>query len=96
MDRLRRRRSPVVARSGYDCSDFRPEDHPEYQRQSIFNCAACVPRVPDGISPREYMHLEVGWTSRGLQVWCKRCERNVLHLDFEGRKVAVAPPGEAA
>jgi hypothetical protein len=42
------------------------------------------------------MHLEVGWTPKGLQVWCKRCERNVLHLDFEGRKVAVAPPVEAA
>lgn len=79
------RRAPVAGT--YDCSDFEPDDHPQYRLGTIFQCRACHPQIPVGKSAREYMHLEVGWTQAGLQVWCKRCERDVVHLDFEGRKI---------
>jgi len=35
-------------------------------------------------SPRDYAQLECGWTKEGLQIWCKRHECNVMHIDFEG------------
>jgi len=31
--------------------------------------------------------LAVGWTKKGLQVWCENCNLNVLNLDFKGQKV---------
>ena len=30
--------------------------------------------------------LDVGWTKEGIQVWCRRCDINVMHMDFQGRK----------
>lgn len=50
-----------------------------------FHCGLCMKELPEGISPREWARLEVGWTERGLQVWCKRHDVNVMHIDFEGR-----------
>ena len=29
----------------------------------------------------------VGWTVEGLQVWCERCDNNVINLDFKSQKV---------
>ena len=31
--------------------------------------------------------LAVGWTKKGLQVWCENCNQNVMALDFKGQKV---------
>ena len=28
-----------------------------------------------------------GWTMEGLQVWCEKCDSNVINLDFKGQKV---------
>ena len=39
-----------------------------------------------GMSPREYASLEVGFTKEGLQIWCKRHEVNVMHIDFQGQR----------
>lgn len=33
--------------------------------------------------------LAIGWTLEGLQIFCEKCERNVLDLDFKGQKVEV-------
>ena len=30
--------------------------------------------------------LDVGWTKEGVQVWCRRCDINVMHMDFQGQK----------
>ncbi len=30
--------------------------------------------------------LEVGWTEQGLQVWCRRHDMNIIHIDFEGHR----------
>ena len=52
---------------------------------TFFHCARCIDdRDPEHESPRMWAKLEVGFTELGLQVWCKRCEVNVVHIDFEG------------
>jgi hypothetical protein len=56
---------------------------------SFFHCARCLMTKPDGVAPREWAQLEVGWTKEGLQVWCRRHELNVYDLDFVGQKVEV-------
>ena len=68
----------------------------------FIQCGKCMNTLPHGVSPREYGRLEVGFTAHGLQVWCRRCEANVVHIDFEGQKhpancTAARPPrtGEA-
>lgn len=53
---------------------------------SFFHCNKCMTELPKGMSPREWAELEVGFTELGFQVWCKRHEINVIHMDFEGQK----------
>lgn len=53
----------------------------------FFHCKSCVDKRPDNLSPREWVAIEVGWTQKGLQVWCVRCEKNIINLDFLGQKV---------
>lgn len=38
------------------------------------------------VSPAEAARLAVGWTPRGLQVWCERHKVNVCNIDFEGHR----------
>jgi hypothetical protein len=52
----------------------------------FMHCSLCLKELPKGQSPREYAQLEVGFTKEGVQVWCKRHEANVMHVDFEGCK----------
>jgi hypothetical protein len=52
----------------------------------FFHCVHCLKQLPEGVSPREWNMIEAGWTTFGFQVWCRRCERNVVHVDFEGQK----------
>jgi len=49
-------------------------------------CAHCIKDKPNGISPRQWVSLEVGWTKQGLQIRCRRCDLNIIHIDFEGHK----------
>ncbi len=56
------------------------------QIRSFIHCGECLKELPVGTSPREWGQLEVGFTPLGIQVWCKRHERNVMHMDLEGRK----------
>ena len=51
------------------------------------HCAECFNELSDGDSPKEYQVLEIGWTEKGLQIWCRRHSKNVLHLDFAGQKL---------
>lgn len=53
---------------------------------AFFHCKKCLEELPFGESPRSYALLEVGFTAIGLQVYCKRHEVNVCHIDFEGQK----------
>ncbi len=54
--------------------------------KSFFHCRKCLNLRPEDMSPRDWASLEVGFTPLGVQVWCKRCEANIAHIDFEGRK----------
>lgn len=54
--------------------------------QMFFHCGTCLPDKPIDQSPSEWSALEVGWTPIGLQVRCKRCDRNIVHIDFEGQR----------
>ena len=38
----------------------------------------------------------VGWTDKGVQVWCEVCDHNIMHLDFMGQKVKYADDEEQA
>lgn len=38
------------------------------------------------ISPKDYARIQVGWTEKGLQVWCNRHDCNIVHIDFQGNK----------
>lgn len=53
----------------------------------FFHCGLCIQEKPDDLSPREWSRNEVGWTAQGLQVWCMRHDCNVIHIDFEGRRL---------
>lgn len=56
------------------------------QIQLFMHCAKCLNEKPDGISPEQYQSITAGWTVQGLQVWCKRHEINIVHIDFEGQQ----------
>ena len=56
---------------------------------AYMHCALCLEELKaNGIpaAPRDYAQLEFGWTKPGLQVWCKRHNVNVMHIDFQGQK----------
>jgi hypothetical protein len=57
-----------------------------------FHCGRCLKEMPDATAPKDWARLSVGWTKKGLQVWCARHEINVVHLDFMGQKVQYAQP----
>jgi len=52
----------------------------------FFHCALCLAEKPADVTPSDWAQLETGWTRLGLQVWCKRHDCNVAHVDFEGAK----------
>jgi len=58
----------------------------ENQIVSFMHCAKCLAEKPSHLSPREWGANEVGFTAQGIQIWCKRHECNVLHVDFQGVK----------
>ena len=47
---------------------------------TFFQCAACMREKPASQSPQNFMRLNVGLTSEGLQVWCVRHDINVVKL----------------
>ena len=58
---------------------------------SYLHCALCIDewsKSDDAMSPSDYQNhmVEVGWTKEGLQVWCKRHDCNIIHVDFEGMR----------
>lgn len=61
--------------------------------RAFYNCGICVMEIKKlrsegvAVAPNEYSQLEVGSTVYGFQVWCRRHEVNVIHADFEGKKI---------
>ena len=40
----------------------------------------------DAKSLQEYTKVDVGFSDRGFQIWCRRHELNICHFNFEGLK----------
>ena len=57
---------------------------PKNQIGAYFHCVKCIETKPATQSPREWGKIEAGWTEKGFQVWCKRHDINIIHVDFEG------------
>ena len=55
--------------------------------EMFFHCKKCLEELPPDTSPREWVHIEAGWTEKGFQVWCVRHEMNIIHVDLMGQKV---------
>jgi hypothetical protein len=49
-------------------------------------CAKCADEFAAGgtqaTSLQSYIRVDVGFTERGVQVWCQRHSVNVVHIDF--------------
>ena len=54
--------------------------------RAYVHCGKCLDEMPNGTSPQLWADLEVGWTDEGLQVWCRRHNCNVMHVDFESQQ----------
>jgi hypothetical protein len=65
-------------------SQLNPEIKNEIQ--TFLHCKKCMKELPPDTSPQEFIHVEVGWTAEGIQVWCLRHDLNVIHMDFEGHQ----------
>ena len=52
----------------------------------FLHCKKCLDELPGDQSHRDYATIEAGWTKIGLQLWCKRHEMNIMHVDFEGQQ----------
>ena len=50
------------------------------------HCKMCLTSKPLGVSMSEWGGYEVGWTKLGLQVWCKKHNTNIIHIDFENQQ----------
>lgn len=54
-----------------------------------FHCARCLEQyekeMPE-MSRGDFQQLEIGYTKIGLQIWCRRHNMNIIHIDFEGQK----------
>ena len=57
---------------------------------SYVACAKCAEELADiepKISLQDYAAIDVGFTNWGLQVWCRRHQVNIVHLDFGGKQM---------
>ncbi len=66
--------------------------HPKLENEILMflHCKDCDENRPPGMSPSDYQEIEVGWTEIGLQVWCKRHDLSIIHIDFEGHNHPVS------
>jgi hypothetical protein len=53
--------------------------------KAYMHCGLCLQEMPEGVSAQQFQRIEVGWTEYGLQVWCRRHDVNICHIDFEGQ-----------
>jgi hypothetical protein len=52
----------------------------------FFHCKKCLAERPEDISPRDWTQFEFGTTKLGFQLWCRRHEVNVIHIDCQGQR----------
>lgn len=57
--------------------------------QSV-HCSKCVKELAEQkipLSPQQYAKVEFGFTKWGVQLWCSRHNRNIIHVDFGDQKL---------
>ena len=57
---------------------------------SYVACPKCAKEVADiepKISLQDYAAIDVGFTNWGLQIWCRRHQVNIVHIDFGGAQL---------
>ena len=51
-------------------------------------CVKCSDELAQGLtdakSIQDYSRIDVGFTNRGLQIWCQRHQLNICHINFDG------------
>lgn len=52
-----------------------------------FHCRDCFTHKPKNTSIEEYSRLIIGKTEEGIQVWCRRHNKQVFHLGFDWSEV---------
>ncbi len=62
---------------------------------SFYHCKTCI-NNRENYSPREWARFEFGMTKKGFQLRCVRCNKNIVHLDLLGQKIAYASNGKDA
>lgn len=70
-------------------SQLKPRITKKNEIVSYFHCVKCIEEWKadgEGISPKDYQKIQVGFTKHGLQVWCTRHECNIVHIDFQDQK----------
>ena len=50
-------------------------------------CAEEVAHIKPKISLQDYASVDIGFTRWGLQVWCRRHQTNIAHVDFNGQQL---------
>lgn len=66
--------------------------------QHLFNkikqpivCVKCSDEFTNGQtdakSLQDYSRIDVGFTYRGLQIWCQRHQLNICHINFDGNSL---------
>lgn len=50
-------------------------------------CAAEVDAAQPPLSLQDYAQIDVGFTDWGMQVWCRRHQANIVHIDFQGHQL---------
>ena len=59
------------------------------QINAYLHCGKCLKELKElklKVSPQQYSRTQVGFTKKGVQVWCFRHNLNICHIDFEGVK----------
>jgi len=51
-------------------------------------CSACLDEFAKGQTDAKtigsYLRMDIGFTQRGIQVWCQRHDANIVEIDFAG------------
>lgn len=62
---------------------------PENEITALFHCTTCLPDKPESLTLEQWTSVEVGFTKIGVQIWCKRCNKEVAHLAFNKLPLAL-------
>ncbi len=56
--------------------------------EGFIHCKTCIKNIPKDESPHTWGSYECGFMKNGdIQVWCKRCDKEVMCVPAEPNKV---------